>query len=45
MFGLFKKKAPAQSALPALRADQLQPRIKHLNFLKALQAPGVPPDQ
>jgi len=44
MFGLFKKKAPAQSAPPVLRADQLQPRIKHLNFLKALQAGGVPPE-
>lgn len=44
MFGLFQKKAPAQSAPPALRADQLQPRIKHLNFLKALQAAGVPPE-
>ena len=45
MFGLFKKKAPAQPALPALRADQLQPRIKHINFLRALQAAGMPPDQ
>lgn len=45
MFGLFKKKAPAQAALPALRADQLQPRLKHINFLRALQAAGVPPEQ
>lgn len=45
MFGLFKKNAPAQSAPTALGADQLQPRIKHLNFLKALQAAGVPPDE
>lgn len=45
MFGLFKKHAPAKPAVPALRREQLQPRIKHLNFLKALQAAGVPPDQ
>ena len=42
---IVQEKTPAQSAPPALRADQLQPRIKHLNFLKALQAAGVPPDQ
>ena len=45
MFGLFKKHAPAAPPMPALRADQLQPRIKHVHFLKALQAAGVPPDQ
>jgi len=45
MFGLFKKKTPAPPAMPPLRAEQLQPRIKHLNFLKALQAAGVPPAQ
>ena len=45
MFGILKKNTPAQAQGPALRADQLQPRIKHLNFLKALQAAGVPPAQ
>ncbi|HEX8405580.1 MAG TPA: DUF1444 domain-containing protein, partial [Duganella sp.] len=37
MFG-FKKKTSA----PALTASQLQPRIKHLNFLRALREAGVP---
>lgn len=32
-------------AAPALRPDQLQPRIKHVAFIKALQASGIPPDQ
>jgi len=45
MFGLFKKNAPPEPALPALRADRLQPRIRHVDFLKALQAAGVPPGQ
>ena len=45
MFGLFKKKPSAPPAMPVLRAEQLQPRIKHINFLKALQAAGVPADQ
>jgi len=45
MFGLFKKKPSAPPAMPVLRAEQLQPRIKHINFLKALQAAGVPPAQ
>lgn len=45
MFGLFKKNTPAQAQAPVLRAGQLEPRIKHINFLKALQAAGVPPAQ
>lgn len=40
MFG-FKKKDKA----PALTASQLQPRIKHLNFLRALREAGVPADE
>lgn len=45
MFGLFKKNAPATPAAPSLRAEQLQARIKHRDFLKALQVAGVPPAQ
>jgi uncharacterized protein YtpQ (UPF0354 family) len=44
MFGLLKKK-PSPEPTQALRPSQLQPRIKHLNFLAALQAGGVPPEQ
>jgi hypothetical protein len=41
MFG-FRKKQPAPPAFDGLK---IQPRIKHINFLKALDAAGVPPDQ
>ena len=41
MFGFFKKKASP----PALGAGQLQPRIKHVNFLRALREAGVPADE
>lgn len=40
MFG-FKKKAKP----PTLSASQLQPRIKHLNFLRALREAGVPAEE
>nr|WP_315400786.1 DUF1444 domain-containing protein [uncultured Duganella sp.] len=40
MFGFKKKSSP-----PALTASQLQPRIKHLNFLRALREAGVPADE
>jgi len=45
MFDLFRKNVPAAPAAPPLRAEQLQARIKHHDFLKALQAAGVPPGQ
>lgn len=48
MFGFLKKKQDAAAAptpAPALRAGQLQPRIKHMGFLDALRANGVPPEQ
>jgi uncharacterized protein YtpQ (UPF0354 family) len=47
MFNLFRKSAESksQTSSPALHPQQLQPRIKHTNFLKALHAAGVPPQQ
>ena len=42
MFNIFKKKAPVA---PALRGDQLQPRIKHRQFVDHLRSAGVPPEQ
>lgn len=45
MFGLFKKAPAAPIAAPKLRRAQLQPRIKHVNFVKALQQAGVPAAQ
>lgn len=48
MFGFLKKKPtpePAPAQAPAPHPGQLQPRIKHRDFLKALQAGGVPPEQ
>lgn len=45
MFGLFKKAPPAAPALPPLRAQQLQPRIKNVQFAKELQEAGVPAEQ
>jgi uncharacterized protein YtpQ (UPF0354 family) len=41
MFGFLKKKPDA----PALNASQLVPRIKHLNFLRAVREAGVPEDE
>ena len=43
MFGMFKK--AETGGTPPLRRAQLQPRIKHPQFLKALQAAGVPQEQ
>lgn len=45
MFGLWKKPKPTPGKLDILKAAQLQPRIKHMNFLKALHDIGVPPGQ
>lgn len=45
MFGLFKKSAPATAVAPQLRADQLQPRIKHIDFANALEQAGLPHEQ
>ena len=45
MFGLFKKKAPAQPAGLHLTRDQLVPRIKHHAFVLTLERAGVPKDQ
>lgn len=44
MLGFFKK-APPAAAEPALDPDQIQPRIKHLNFIGALRSNGVPAEQ
>lgn len=41
MFGFLKKKPDA----PALNASQLVPRIKHLNFLRAVREAGAPEDE
>lgn len=45
MFDLFKKKPTPSADAPAVGRDQLVPRIRHLNFLRALQAHGIPPEQ
>lgn len=45
MFGLFKKNRAPAPAAPTLTRQQLVPRIKHLNFIRALDRAGVPPDK
>lgn len=46
MFGFLKKRAEqVPERRPELRPDQLQPRIKHVNFVKVLQANGLPAAQ
>lgn len=45
MFGFLKKATPQAKTSPALRADQVQPRIKHVNFMRGLREAGVPPEQ
>jgi len=45
MFGFLKKAVPLAQAKPVLQAGQIQPRIKHVNFLKSLRDAGVPPEQ
>lgn len=44
MFDLFKKK-PTPAPTPAVSRDTLVPRIRHIDFLKALQTHGIPPEQ
>lgn len=44
MFDLFKKK-PEPPPTPAVSRDTLVPRIRHVDFLRALQAHGIPADQ
>lgn len=38
----FKKSTPTEPPALQLRREQLVPRIKHLNFIKTLQAYGIP---
>lgn len=46
MFNLFNRKTePEAPPAPPVGRDTLVPRIRHVNFLKALQAHGVPPEQ
>lgn len=42
MFGLFKRASPAKPPGPVLKREQLVPRIKHINFLRAMHAAAVP---
>jgi hypothetical protein len=45
MFNLFKKQPQPVVDVPILDRGVLVPRIRHLNFLEALKAQGVPPEQ